>query len=144
MNNAHHEAIQTPVGMDIKGEIGPGYERVLTKDALQFVAGMARKFEQTRQTLMAERETRQAKWDAGALPDFLPETKEIREGDWKIVADYKMEKFLLFNMADDWKEEHDLSDRYPARYADLREKLIAHDRTVRTEGGTLNVPERFK
>jgi len=86
MNSVDQEAFQAPEGMEIKGEIKPGYERVLTKDALQFVAYMARKFEQKRQTLMAERETRQSKWDAGALPDFLPETKEIREGDWKITG----------------------------------------------------------
>ena len=86
MNSVDQEAFQAPEGMEIKGEIGPGYERVLTKDALQFVADMARKFEQTRQELLATRETRQAKWDAGALPDFLPETKEIREGDWKITG----------------------------------------------------------
>ena len=50
----------------------------------------------------------------------------------------------MFNMADDCNEEHDLSDRYPERFADLKKKLIAHDRTVRTEGGTLDVPEREK
>ena len=68
----------------------------------------------------------------------------LREGDWKIVADYTMEEFLMFNMADDFNEEHDLSDRYPERFADLKKKLIAHDSTVRTEGGTLDVPEREK
>ena len=68
----------------------------------------------------------------------------LREGDWKIVADYTMEEFLMFNMADDFNEEHDLSDRYPERFADLKKKLIAHDLTVRTEGGTLDVPEREK
>ncbi len=86
MNSVDQEAFQAPEGMEIYGEIKLGYGRVLTKDALQFVVGMARKFEQTRQTLMAERETRQAKLDAGALPDFLPETKEIREGNWKITS----------------------------------------------------------
>jgi malate synthase len=84
MNSADLGAIQAPEGMGIKGEIKPGYSRVLTKDALQFVADIARKFDQTRQELLTTRETRQANWDAGALPDFLPETKEIRDGDWKI------------------------------------------------------------
>ncbi|MBA7566238.1 N-acetylgalactosamine-6-O-sulfatase [subsurface metagenome] len=68
----------------------------------------------------------------------------LREGDWKIVADYKMQEFLMFNMADDCNEEHDLAERYPGRFADLRQKLIAHDRKVRTEGGTLDVQERLK
>jgi arylsulfatase A len=70
----------------------------------------------------------------------------LREGDWKIVGDWQMEEFLLFNMADDQKthdlEQHDLSDRYPERLLDLRTKLLAHDRAVRTEGNTLDVAER--
>ncbi len=86
MNIADQGAFQPPVGMEVKGEIKPGYERVLTKDALQFVADIARTFDRTRQALLAKRETRQVEWDAGALPDFLPETKQIREGDWKIAG----------------------------------------------------------
>jgi len=72
----------------------------------------------------------------------------LREGDWKIVGDYRMEEFYLFNMADDQKthdlEQHDLADRYPERFVDLKAKLIAHDRAVRAEGGTLDVPERVE
>jgi len=71
----------------------------------------------------------------------------LREGDWKIVGDYKMEEFYLFNMADGQRthdlERHDLADRYPERFTDLKAKLIAHDRAVRAEGGTLDVPERM-
>jgi malate synthase len=84
MSSTEPADIETPEGLEIKGAIKPGYERVLTKDALQFVAGIARKFDATRRELLSARETRQAKWDAGALPDFLTETKDIREGDWKI------------------------------------------------------------
>lgn len=86
MNNAGQADNQMPEGIEIKGGIKPGYERVLTRDALQFVADIARKFDQTRRQLLAMRETRAAKWDAGALPDFLTETKHIREGDWKITG----------------------------------------------------------
>ncbi len=46
---------------------------------------LARKFEGSRRALIAAREERQKVRDAGALPDFLPETKEIRDGDWKIA-----------------------------------------------------------
>ena len=42
------------------------------------------------------------------------------------------------------REEHDLSDRYPERFADLWEKLISHVRAIHTEGGTFDVPERVK
>jgi malate synthase len=73
-----------PSGVEIKGGIKPGYERVLTPEALAFVADLARRFEPTRRALMARREERQAALDAGALPNFLPETKPVREGDWTI------------------------------------------------------------
>jgi hypothetical protein len=39
---------------------------------------------------------------------------------------------------------HSHAERYPERFEDLRQKLIAHDRKVRAEGGTLNVQERVK
>jgi malate synthase len=73
-----------PSGIEISGAIKPGYERVLTPEALAFVADLARSFEPARRQLMARREERQAALDAGALPNFLEETKSIREGDWKI------------------------------------------------------------
>ncbi len=79
-----YDPSRLPPGVEIKGEIKPGYDRVLTPEALAFVADLARRFEPTRRQLMARREERQAKLDAGALPDFLPETKAVREGDWKI------------------------------------------------------------
>ncbi|MHA1164998.1 MAG: malate synthase A, partial [Alphaproteobacteria bacterium] len=86
MSSTENADIETPEGLEITGVIKPGYEQVLTKDALQFVAGIARKFDATRRELLAARGTRQAEWDAGALPDFLPGTKDIREGDWKIAG----------------------------------------------------------
>ncbi|MGO9171642.1 MAG: malate synthase A [Rhodomicrobium sp.] len=78
-------SLNLPAGVQISGTLKPGYERVLTADALQFVADMARRFEPQRLRLMAAREERQAAWDAGALPDFLPGTRAIREGDWKVA-----------------------------------------------------------
>jgi malate synthase len=78
------DAARIPPGVEIKGKIKPGYERILTPEALAFVAGLARAFEANRVALMNRREERQAALDAGALPDFLAETKGIREGDWKI------------------------------------------------------------
>lgn len=73
-----------PEGVEIRGELSSGYERILSCEALAFVAGIARAFDDTRRELLKRREQRQAEWDAGALPDFLPETKQIREGDWTI------------------------------------------------------------
>jgi malate synthase len=78
-------SLNLPAGVQISGTLKPGYERVLTPDALQFVADIARRFELQRRHLMEARSERQAAWDAGALPDFLPGTRAIREGDWKVA-----------------------------------------------------------
>jgi malate synthase len=78
-------SLTLPSGVQITGAVKPGYERVLTPEALEFVAAIARRFEAQRQGLLQARAVRQAAWDAGGLPDFLPETKAIREGDWKVA-----------------------------------------------------------
>jgi malate synthase len=78
-------ALQLPAGMEIKAEIKPGYERILTPAALELVAKLSRAFEPRRQQLLAARAARANRLDAGELPDFLMETKHIREGDWKIA-----------------------------------------------------------
>ncbi|MCU6433535.1 malate synthase A [Undibacterium sp. Jales W-56] len=77
--------ITLPAGMQITGEIKPGFEQILTPEALELVAKLSRAFEPRRQELLAARVARAARLDAGELPDFLPETKHIREGDWKIA-----------------------------------------------------------
>lgn len=74
-----------PTGMQITGEIKPGFEQILTPEALALVVKLSRAFEPRRQELLAARVTRTERLDAGELPDFLPETKHIREGDWKIA-----------------------------------------------------------
>jgi malate synthase len=78
-------SLNLPSGVEVTGELNPGYERVLTAEALEFVAAIARRFETQRQGLLQLRDARQAAWDAGELPDFLPATKAIREGDWKVA-----------------------------------------------------------
>ena len=73
-----------PAGLAVTGAISPGFERVLTPDALGLIANLHRTFDKRRQDLLAARIGRQKRWDAGALPDFLPETKSIRDGDWRV------------------------------------------------------------
>ena len=73
-----------PRGMTITGPMEPGFERVLTEPALDFVAHLHRQFDKRRQELLTARSERQRRWDAGALPDFLPETKAIRDGSWRV------------------------------------------------------------
>jgi malate synthase len=71
-------------GIEIIGPMHPGFERVLTQDALRFTADLHRRFNATRLKLLQQRQVRQEQIDQGRLPDFLPETRSIREGDWKI------------------------------------------------------------
>lgn len=78
-------SLNLPAGMQITAPIQPQYESILTLEALEFVAKLHRAFEGRRQELLKARVERQARIDAGEMPDFLPETKHIREGDWKVA-----------------------------------------------------------
>ncbi len=84
--NASAAAKPLPAGVEIAAPITPGYAGILTPEALAFVALLHRKFEDRRQKLLARRQARQSEFDAGKLPDFLPETKPIRESAWEVSA----------------------------------------------------------
>src|SRR5262245_29368726 len=62
-----------------------GFETVLTREALDFISTLARRFTPRVQELLAAREKRQQELDAGRLPDFLAETHKIRESDWRVA-----------------------------------------------------------
>lgn len=72
-------------GVEITGALGPRFDEILTPEALAFVAALHRAFNGTRKELLARRAARQAEFDAGVLPDFLPETAGIRATDWTIA-----------------------------------------------------------
>jgi malate synthase len=61
-------------------------EQLLTKDALEFVELLQRELGETRHELLARRGERQRSLDAGERPDFLGETREVREGTWRVAA----------------------------------------------------------
>jgi malate synthase len=68
--------------------LGHGVDRsaeVLTPAALTLLTSLHRRFNARRLALLEDRVRRQAEIDAGALPDFLPETAAIRSGDWRIA-----------------------------------------------------------
>ena len=71
--------------MELRAPVEGRDEEVLTADALAFVAELHRRFDAPRRELLAARVERQARLDAGELPDFLPETREVREGDWRVA-----------------------------------------------------------
>jgi malate synthase len=72
-------------GVEVRGPMLPRFADVLTPAALDFVARLHREFNPTRQSLLEARHARQAQFDAGELPDFLAETRHIREADWRVV-----------------------------------------------------------
>ena len=74
-----------PKGVEIPGKVTPQCAEILTPQALAFMAKLARKFEARRRELIQLRAQRQAEFDAGKLPDFLPETKHIREAEWTVA-----------------------------------------------------------
>ncbi|MCB1503254.1 MAG: malate synthase A, partial [Bauldia sp.] len=79
------EAHITVPGVELRGAWGPRYQEVLNDESVAFLVALQRKFNPTRLRLLRRREARQQELDAGALPDFLPETKEIRESDWVVA-----------------------------------------------------------
>ena len=70
--------------LQLIGQASPEFERILTPDALAFVASLEEKFAARRHELLQMRVARQARLDAGEMPNFLPETAEIRSSDWKV------------------------------------------------------------
>ncbi len=71
-------------GVEVLGDMASGFDDILTREALGFVAGLHRSFNPRRLDLLRARVDRQAEFDAGARPDFLVETAGIRGGDWSV------------------------------------------------------------
>ena len=74
-----------PEGVVIAGPANDRFAEILTPEALEFVAGLQRRFNDRRKDLLAARAARQQRIDSGEMPDFLPETEDIRNSSWQIV-----------------------------------------------------------
>jgi malate synthase len=74
-----------PHGVAIQAPLKPGFDKILTADALALVAKLHRSFEPRRKELLAKRVARAQKLDAGERPDFLADTRQVREGNWTIA-----------------------------------------------------------
>ena len=72
-------------GIEVLGRVSKEMEEILTPDALRFVAKIVRRFVATRDELLWKRVARQAELNAGEMPDFLPETEQVRTSSWKIA-----------------------------------------------------------
>jgi malate synthase len=71
--------------VELRAPPGARAGEILTSEALAFLAELHRRFDTRRRELLARRAERQASFDAGEAPDFLAETRAVREGDWKIA-----------------------------------------------------------
>jgi malate synthase len=74
-----------PAGVAITAPVSEAFAEILTPDAVAFVAKLSRTFAAKRDELLKKRIERQAAFDAGKLPDFLPETKPVRDGNWTVA-----------------------------------------------------------
>ncbi|MGI8552167.1 MAG: malate synthase A [Dehalococcoidia bacterium] len=72
-------------GIEIRGPKTGRAGEVLTPEALEFVAKLQREFNQTREDLLRKRSERQSRLEAGEMPDFLPATRSVREGEWQVA-----------------------------------------------------------
>ena len=78
--------IALPAGTELTGAFRPGFETLLTPEAVAFVVALEREFGARRRELLAMRDERQRAFDAGERPDFLPHTRAIRESEWQVCA----------------------------------------------------------
>jgi len=75
--------------IEVLGRSNAEFATILTPEALAFIEKLERKFGARRRELLVKRAARQKEFDAGKLPDFLPETREIREKEWRIAPQPK-------------------------------------------------------
>jgi len=77
--------VATTDQIEVKGPVTGRAAEVLTPEALNFVARLQREFAGRRQELLLARDARQARIDAGEMPDFLSATRSVRESDWRVA-----------------------------------------------------------
>jgi len=75
--------LETPAAA-VAGAMKPRFDEVLTSEALAFLADLHARFDGERRRLLALRAERQARFDAGETPDFLPNTADVRAGSWTV------------------------------------------------------------
>ncbi len=73
------------IGVELRGKLLPRQMEVLSPEAMEFTARLVRRFRARRVELLERRRLVQAEICNGKMPDFLPETLEVRQGDWKVA-----------------------------------------------------------
>ncbi|GAA2396658.1 malate synthase A [Dactylosporangium salmoneum] len=72
-------------GVETTGPFGDRFAEILTEEALSFLADLHRAFDGRRLELLALRKEREAALAAGATFGFLPETRDVREAEWRVA-----------------------------------------------------------
>ena len=72
--------------IEIRGERNEAYDSILTSEALSFVGDLVGEFRDRVQQILVDRRAVQSKIDGGWKPEFLEETKPIRERDWTVAT----------------------------------------------------------
>ena len=75
----------THARVELQGAIERSFEAVLTPEALEFLSELESRFGPRRRELLAARVQRRKRLRDGEMLDFLPATREIREGDWQVA-----------------------------------------------------------
>ncbi len=79
----HFEVLE---GIQILEKVSPEYAKILTPSALRFIAKLHRTFAPTLLSLLNRRKEVLSGIRSGINPDFLPETRELREAEWKVAS----------------------------------------------------------
>jgi len=77
--------LELPKGLDLLGPVTDEQAAILSPEALNFFVKLHREFNPRRLELLRERKLRQEAIDEGYLPDFLAETRAIRESSWEVL-----------------------------------------------------------
>lgn len=72
-------------GIQLLSPIPPEFQDALSPESIKFATELHRKFGPQIQELLVKRKERQDQIDSGSFPDFLPETKHIRESEWHVA-----------------------------------------------------------
>ena len=90
-------------GIEVRGQQVERGDEVLTPAALEFVADLSRAFEPTRARLLEARQARAAELARGGSLGLLPETREVRDGEWRVAsapADLRVRKVEITGPTD--------------------------------------------
>ncbi len=79
------ELAQAAEGVELLGALAPGFDEILSPQAIGLVAMLERRFGDERRRLLERRGEVQTRLDAGEKPDFLAETAAVREADWRVT-----------------------------------------------------------